>query len=287
VIHSEFRDGNVNAGLEQLRILQEAEAMLPEGVTTVRMRSDTAGYQEELLRYCEMGSSERFGRIEFAVSADVSREFKKAVAEVPESEWHTIHRKGETSSQQWAEVCFVPSSLSKSKKGTYRFLAVREPLAQQPLPGMGEQLDLPFPTMAFGTVYSKLFGVVTNLDWDGEAVVLWLRERCGKSEEAHSIMKSDLAGGQLPSAHFGANAAWWAIMLLALNLNEAMKRLVLGGRWATARLKAIRFQLIHLPGRVLARARQLFAQVRQTHPSLEILLAARQRILALAELSPH
>lgn len=286
VIHSEFRDGNVNAGLEQLRILQEAEAMLPEGVTAVRMRSDTAGYQEELLRYCEMGRSERFGRIEFAVSADVTREFKKAVAEVPESEWHTIPRKGEASSQQWAEVCFVPSSLSRSKKGTYRFLAVREPLSQQPLPGMGEQLELPFPTMAFGTVYSKLFGVVTNLDWDGEAVVLWLRERCGKSEEAHSIMKSDLAGGQLPSAHFGANAAWWAIMLLALNLNEAMKRLVLGDRWATARLKAIRFQLIQLPGRVLARARQLLVQLRETHPSLAVLLSARQRILALAQANP-
>lgn len=287
VLHSEFRDGNVNAGLDQLRILQEAEALLPEGVRAVRMRSDTAGYQEELLRYCEMGSSERFGRIEFAVSADVTREFKKAVAEVPESEWKTIHGNGETSSQQWAEVCFVPSSLSRSKKGTYRFLAVREPLSQQPLPGMGEQLELPFPTMAFGTVYSKLFGVVTNLDWDGEAVVLWLRERCGKSEEVHSIMKSDLAGGQLPSARFGANAAWWAIMLLSLNLNEAMKRLVLGGRWATARLKAIRFQLIQLPGRVLARARQLLVQVRETHPSLEILLSARQKILALAEQSPH
>ena len=292
VLHSEFRDGNVPAGFEQVRILKEAEAMLPESVRTVRLRSDSAGYQEELLRYCEMGKSERFGRIEFAVSADVTREFKKAVAEVPESEWQTIHRKDDkgtlhATSQQWAEVCFVPSSLSKSTKGTYRFLAVREPLSAQPLPGMGEQLELPFPTMAFGTVYSKLFGVVTNLDWDGEAVVLWLRERCGKSEEVHSIMKSDLAGGQLPSAHFGANAAWWAIMLLSLNLNEAMKRLVLGGWWATARGKAIRFQLIQLPGRVLERARQLLVQVRETHPSLEVLLAARQRILALAQVSPH
>jgi hypothetical protein len=123
-------------------------------------------------------------------------------------------------------------------------------------------------------------------DGNVEAVVLWLRERWGKSEEAHSIMKSDLAGGQFPSARFGANAAWWAIMLLALNLNEAMKRLVLGGRWVTARLKAIRFHFVHLPGRVLLRARQLLMQVRDTHPSLGILLAARQRILALASASP-
>jgi hypothetical protein len=41
-------------------------------------------------------------------------------------------------------------------------------------------------------------------------------------------MKDDLAGGQFPSADFGENAAWWAIMLLALNLNVIMQRLVLG-----------------------------------------------------------
>ncbi len=40
-------------------------------------------------------------------------------------------------------------------------------------------------------------------------------------------MKEDLAGGQLRSALFGANAVWWGIMVLAFNLNSLMKRLVL------------------------------------------------------------
>jgi len=40
-------------------------------------------------------------------------------------------------------------------------------------------------------------------------------------------MKNDLAGGHLPSAHFGANATWWAIMILAFNLNSFMKHLAL------------------------------------------------------------
>jgi hypothetical protein len=139
--------------------------------------------------------------------------------------------------------------------------------------------------MELGKTHYTLFGLVTNLDWDGEAVISFLRERCGKSEEAHLIMKSDLAGGRLPSALFGANAAWWAIMLLALNLNEALKRLVLGGKWATARLKALRFHLVCLPGRVLTRARQLLVRVRHDHPALEVLLGARQRILTLASAS--
>ena len=55
VLHTEFRDGNVPAGYEQLRVFKEALDMLPEGVENVYLRSDTAGYQHDLLKYCEKG----------------------------------------------------------------------------------------------------------------------------------------------------------------------------------------------------------------------------------------
>jgi hypothetical protein len=45
VLHTEFRDGNVPAGYEQLRVFTEALGMLPGGVSTVYLRSDTAGYK--------------------------------------------------------------------------------------------------------------------------------------------------------------------------------------------------------------------------------------------------
>jgi len=74
--HTEFRDGNVPAGYEQLRILRKALRNLPDGIETVRLRSDTAGYQHNLLRYCEQGENKLFGRIEFAIGCDVTFEFK-------------------------------------------------------------------------------------------------------------------------------------------------------------------------------------------------------------------
>ena len=55
VVHSEFRDGNVPAGYEQLRVFQEALECLPRGIEQVRLRSDTAGYQHDLLEYCDNG----------------------------------------------------------------------------------------------------------------------------------------------------------------------------------------------------------------------------------------
>jgi hypothetical protein len=48
------------------------------------------------------------------------------------------------------------------------------------------------------------------------------------------------------------------------------------------RLKAVRFALIALPGRVMRHARRLIIRLARGHPSYELLLRARQRILALA-----
>lgn len=52
VVHTEFRDGNVPSGFEQLRVLKEALKCMPEGVKKVWVRSDAAGYQHDLLKYC-------------------------------------------------------------------------------------------------------------------------------------------------------------------------------------------------------------------------------------------
>jgi len=71
--------------------------------------------------------------------------------------------------------------------------------------------------------------IVSNMDWEGQELVEWHYKRCGRSEQAHSVMKEDLAGGTLPSGDFGENAAWWWIMVLAFNLNAALKGLVLEG----------------------------------------------------------
>jgi hypothetical protein len=284
VLHSEFRDGNVPAGYEQLRVCKDALDMLPEGVTKVYLRSDTAGYQHDLLKYCEKGENKRFGRIEFAIGADVTKEFRKAVAEA--EEWKPVMKeiKGEMrkTGKEWAEVCFVPDAICHSKKDpVYRYLATRELLDQPELPGMEGQVELPFPTMTIEKKRYKIFGIVTNRDTEGSELINWLHKRCGKSEEAHSVMKEDLAGGKLPSSEFGQNAAWWGIMILAFNLNAAMKQLALGGSWAARRMKAIRFSLISLPGRVMTHARELVVRLAKGHPSLKILLDARQRIMEL------
>jgi len=213
VLHTEFRDGNVLAGYEQLRVLKESLSLL--------------------------------------------------------------------TNQEWAEVCFIPNAIGHRKDAPiYRYLAVREAMGSMDLSGMPQQ-SFPFQTLQMDLQHYKLFGLVTNMDWDGERLIHWHRERCGKSEEAHSVMKGDFAGGKLPGGDFGENAAWWWIMILAMNFNTIMKRLVLGGSWASRRMKAIRFSFINIPGRIVERSRELIVRLVKGHPALELYLEARRRIMAM------
>jgi hypothetical protein len=273
LVHTEFRDGNVPAGYDLLRVFKESLDTLPEGVRKVRLRADGAGYSHGLLAYCEEGDV-RFGRIEFAVSCPITDAFKKEVQKVPAQEWKRLDAR-----REWAEVGYVPSELAYSKKGhLYRYLAIREALRQPVLPGM----ELPFQTLfSEGTRY-KLRGLVSNMDWAGERLINFAYERCGKSEEAHSILKEDLAGGKLPSGNFGENAAWWWITVLAFNLNTAMKKFGLGPSFAAKRMKAIRFSLINLAGRIVDHARQCVIRLLKGHPSFPVFVEARQRIMRLA-----
>jgi hypothetical protein len=271
IVHSEFRDGNVPANYDLLRVFTETLDGLPDGITKVRLRSDAAGYSHDLLASCEKGH-EQFGKIEFAVSCPVTEAFKKEVRTA--TEWKRLDQR-----REWAEVCFVPNELAQSKKRpSYRYLAIREILGQPVLPGM----DLPFPIFEQGETQYKLHGLVTNMDWAGDRLIRFAYERCGKSEEAHAILKEDLAGGKLPSGSFGENAAWWQITVLAFNLNMAMKKLALGTSWVAKRMKAIRFSLINLPGRIIEHARQLAIRLVRNHPSFALLVEARQRIMRLA-----
>lgn len=287
VSYTEFRDGNVPAGYEQLRVLKEALECLPEGVEEVRLRSDTAGYQHELLRYCELGENERFGRIEFSIGCPVTSAFKDAVAETEEEEWRPLYREVRgrrvETGQEWAEVCFVPNAIGNSKKGpSYRYVAVRECLRQREIPGMEEQLCFPFPTMRLRNRKYKITGIVTNRTCAGEELIDWHHKRCGKSEEAHAVMKEDLAGGKMPCGELGANAAWWWIMILAMNLNAVMKRVVLGSSWTSRRMKAMRFHVICLAGRVVVHARRWIIRLAKGHACVPLLQEARRRIAMLA-----
>jgi hypothetical protein len=292
MVHSEFRDGNVPASFENLRVFQEALGMLPEGVRKVSFRADSASYQHDLLSYMAEGLHPEYGIIEFAVGVPVEAAIKVEINQLEEADWKRLqvrHKKTKEwcdTSYEWAEVVHVPNRVAaRASNPGYRYIVTREAVRQQLLPGTEDQVKLGFPTAVMNEQRYKLYAMATNRKESGDEVIRWYRERCGKSEQAHDTLKNELAGSQLPSNKFGVNAAWWLITVIAMNLNSAMKSLVLapalGKQWAKKRFKAIRYLLINLPGRVVNHARELWIKIGGT-AALSRLREIRLRIVALA-----
>lgn len=281
VLFSEFRDGNCPAAWRVDEVFEESLGYLPDEIDTLKVRSDTAGYQTEFLKAMAEGDygDDEMGPVEFAVGVDMTSSFKKSCLEVDEADWRPLERtdaEGERleTGKEYAEVPFVPNWLGHTKRDLgIRFLAIREPLAQKSLPKVDEECDqqeLPFPTMEFEADGYKIVGVVTNCARDNPEAIEWYYQRCGVSEQAHGEWKVDLGGAPFPSADdFQANAAWWQLTLLAFNLEVLLQRDFWRSKTGPLhRMKRLRFQLICVPGRVVTHARQMTVKVPEDHPAL-------------------
>jgi hypothetical protein len=178
VVHSEFRDGNVPAGYQIRRVLDEFLAHLPAGVEEVSVRSDSAAYEIDLLRYLHSGGNGRLKEgdrakpILFTIGVPITKEYKEASGQ-PSVTWEPVYRehadgRREKTGQEWAEVGFVPNSLAHSKNDPeFRFIAVREPLEQPTLPGMEGQAEAAVRDGSVRGPDLQTAWIVTNRDWDG------------------------------------------------------------------------------------------------------------------------
>lgn len=239
ILHDQFRDGHVPAGCGNLRVLQQAVANLPQGVTELRLRADSALYETEVLRWCEDPDHP----VAYAISADMSEPLKAEIVRLPELAWQ-VEREEPDALRAWAEVPYVPSDGDhrKDRPCVRRYLAVRVEKRQGSLFADGSRVHY--------------FALVTNRTEDGLTVLQWHREKAGTVEHTHHVLKNELAAAALPSGKFGANAAWFRLNALTYNLLTALKRLTLPGDLRTARPKRLRFLLFNTVGKVVAHARR-------------------------------
>jgi hypothetical protein len=269
VLADEFRDGNVPASKDTVRVVDEAYESLParEGGWQVSVRSDSAAYEQEVLNHW----AERNWR--FAVSADMSRQLRAEIEALPPQAWQAWRVEAKGYVREWAEVPFVPTRLPERRDlQPYRYLAIRIRPPQGLLFGDGSS--------------AKHFAVVTN-DWEteGQALLQWHRGKAGTIEHVHRLLKDELAAGVYPSAKFGANAAWLRLQVLTLNLLELLKASALDSSYRQARPKRLRFAIFTQFGRVVRHARQQVLRI-ATHTWVSLVQPGRRRLAALSWASP-
>ncbi len=90
----------------------------------------------------------------------------------------------------------------------------------------------------------------------------------------------------MPCQLFGANAAWFRINVITVNLLTALKRMALPARHRLARPKRLRSEVFTLPGKLAVHESQLSVQVSAADARRQEMVAARQRLLQMIESTP-
>ncbi len=243
VLVDEFREGNVPVSKDIKRIVDEAHQMVPDRKWKVRIRSDSAAYEQDILDHWQLEGWR------FAVSADMSIQLRQEIESLPEEAWRTWREEKGGRLREWAEVAYVPSKQYEEKQAQpYRYLAIRISPQQAGLFEDGSRF--------------RHFAVVTNIwDMEGQALLEWHRGKAGTIEHIHHILNNELAAGVYPSGKHGANAAWLRLPVITHNLLQLLKAGVLPPEYADARPKRLRFAIFTGFGRVIRHAGQVLLRI--------------------------
>ena len=245
VVAEEFRDGNVPALKDPLRVAQRGFAALPGTIRERYFRGDSACDEEELLSWLrdEQRANGPEGLIGFAVSARMNPVLREEIAAIPAEKWQP-YSEDSGAIKECAQVEYFPEETAANRyREPLRTIAIRIRKKQEELFGDGSAV--------------KHFAVRTNLwDWKPKRLLVWHREKAGTIEAVHDVLKNELAGGVLPCGRYGANAAWFCLAVITYNVLTAMKRLVLPPDLQMARPKRLRFLIFQQPGKLIQHARK-------------------------------
>jgi len=267
VVADEFRDGNVPAAMENLRLIRRAFAGLPSTVTERYFRADSACYEESVLKWlADPGRKDGpKGEIGFTISADMTVDLRNLCERVAKKSWQLVEERV-CESVHCAEVEFTPGDWSKHA-WPLRYLAVRFTARQGELYGDGRRV--------------KYLAVVTNRAGEAIDLLRWHWQKAGTIEHVHDVTKNELGARVPPCGRFGANAAWYRLSMLTYNVLSAMKSLALPGILGSARPKRLRFLLFNIAGRIISTGGRLILRIAQELEERVQLIAARQRLRAV------
>jgi hypothetical protein len=251
VLRGLFRPGNASPGANALSFLRGSLKLLPPWVSSIRIRSDSAWYNHQVMDLCHDRG------IHFTITAVLTEPLIEAAKAIPERMWRYLDK-----TNQVAQTVHVVGDSARA----YRAIVLRTELKQ---------------TDVFTGAYSY-YVIMTNInDWTPARVARWHRRRAN-AENIIKELKHGFGLGRLPCGELLANAAYFEANLLAYNLVQLYKQLVLPAGWQQCTIKTLRLRLLNIGAVVVRHARELQLKVPADHPYWQLLAHSRDKILLLA-----
>jgi hypothetical protein len=246
-----LRAGNRHTADGVVSFLQECVGRLPAD-EPVQFRLDAGFYRRDVMHFADVRG---FG---FSISAKLTKALHRALAACPETSWRRYPWEDEA---EWIEFSYQPTGWPRP----YRMLVKRTPFYQADQRLLGEY----FYTAA-----------ITNRRGAGSSLLRHHLAR-GGAENYIEEFKNGFGARSLPSQKFLANWAWLTIAMLAYNLVQAFKLLVLPGRDRGAQLKALRLHWFCVAARLIRSGRRLHAALARGPDAVTRFHWAQSVILAL------
>ena len=278
VLAAMLRPGNAGANTvaDHVEVLDQAIGQLPEVVACghrvgdtaeaasrqVVVRADAAGCSEGFLSAC------RDRNVGFFVTARRNAQVEAAIFDaegIEGSVWLPAWDRDGDDRTDGAAVAELTSLIDDPRlpAGT-RLIVRREPLH----PGAQRSL--------FHSLEFRYWGFYT--DHSGDPRDLDATMRAHANVEQHIARLKDSGLCRFPFGDFDANAAWMMTVTLAADLLRWFQLLCLPPSWHDTRPKALRWAILHAPGRLVHRARRRIVRLIDTWPTTDVLLHAYRQI---------
>jgi hypothetical protein len=234
----DYRRGNASPQVGVLNQLKKACLQARKaGKRIKRFRSDSAAHQDKIFTYCSKNG------IEYYVTLDKNEGVMRTVKKVKPFDWKTMHgRYQDQDDKQWAVTEHVVS------KGYHvRILILR--------------WKNPDPTLFDKDAYC--YHVIGTNNWDIEPMA-WLEVhsgRMGTIEQNHKELKIGFGCDYTPSNDFEKNRGYFLLGVLAHNMVQIMKLFYLGLDAVKWTIKTVRYQFIHVCGKIVKSGRQFYCKI--------------------------
>jgi len=258
VLHARMRGGNAGSARGAGTFLRETLARVRDAGAAgpIVVRGDSAFWSRAVLAAC------RDHDTRFSVTIRQHKALKTAIAAIDDDAWTPI--------PYWLDGgADVAETVYTAFTGTrdeikLRLIVRRVP----PTPGSQLAMDVVFDYHPFVTDRT---GAMLELEADHRAHA--------RIEQTIRDLK---AGGlaHLPSGKFNANAAWFALAVLAHNLGR-WTLAAAGEGWSTATTQTLRAKLVSMPARLVHTARRLQLRAPTRWPWRDALATALDRIAAI------
>jgi Transposase DDE domain group 1 len=262
-----LRPGNAgaNTAADHQTVLDLALEQIPQRYVEsieILVRADSAGATHGLIDYC------REANMRFSVGYELTEQIRAAILKIPADAWSpALDQDGRE--RENGEVAEITDSVELSSWPERSRLIVRR---ERPHPGA---------QLSFSDHDGYRFQAILTDQPDEQIAIIECRHRQHAHVEDRIRDDKDTGLAKFPFKEFALNEVWLEIVLLAHDVIVWTQALLLDGELAKAEPKRLRYQLLHVAGRLAFSGRRAILRLQASWPWASELAAAFTRLKAL------